>query len=836
MIPAQTETLAANPNATSTPSAGGSAGGGGGSGNRNGDGNSHGGGGRRQDPQNPAWVRIRTPNSGRIYFHNEGTQRTTWTLPAGSQFREYGDAGPGAGATQDDGESTRRAANDISGRPGGRLVRHQAAAAKTTKIVRKLKKKATKTPSLKPSPQQQTTQPSKDQNHRRQQPRPEPQSQSRPKSRPQPQPQPQLQPQREQLSRPRESFPSQGEAAASSSGCCRPFKVPWTIWLLWLLPTLVSITVNLYYKQVVGRWGDRVRPNVLGSSNAVFPPPWNNMTLVYDKYNDTHARGYVNTRKIGTGTDAESAAAYARMGLKFRNQASLAEAGLTCEQAFVAQRNEAEAALCAGYCHSCVLGGDTNLYPNMPFMVAGGWSCAVLVSALTLAYCRGSGVDNKRRHDLKTRDWVNLRMWLLLLLAFLVFAVMLFLIHEARIIKVPQGHAMYTFWLFFTSYFFGSSLLYWMRIDIGIIKARQPELSLGVAFLGYCIVSHITGAYYLTGIQAWPCLISMNVLWIAYPAYFLSFVRRGLELWATHRHHKKVLKKMKAAELRTLMDFGSGSGSFDPVMHAAMDAVRRKQAKQRAKALKKQAKALKKVQKKQKKWKKRARADEESGALPVGGDTAAGQKAKQIELRSMLTDSSSSSLDVHSASSVTGHTFSKSLSKEELEAELKAGFKVKSQSGSARSVREGSALQPDGRRGGDTASGKNASQKKICCGSSNTSLATHVRRSYWAVVFAGVLFCIGRYRITKVVGEVGCIARNGTATYFALGGVASFLMIITLCLLRGVRDEHHMRQELGAVGLIAVAFMMPHVGLMLHAKEATGGTGCTLSMGAWVCL
>ena len=250
MIPAQTETLAANPNATSTPSAGGSAGGGGGSGNRNGDGNSHGGGGRRQDPQNPAWVRIRTPNSGRIYFHNEGTQRTTWTLPAGSQFREYGDAGPGAGATQDDGESTRRAANDISGKAGGRLVRHQAAAAKTTKIVRKLKKKATKTPSLKPSPQQQTTQPSKDQNHRRQQPRPEPQSQSRPKSRPQPQPQPQLQPQREQLSRPRESFPSQGEAAASSSGCCRPFKVPWTIWLLWLLPTLVSITVNLYYKQV----------------------------------------------------------------------------------------------------------------------------------------------------------------------------------------------------------------------------------------------------------------------------------------------------------------------------------------------------------------------------------------------------------------------------------------------------------------------------------------------------------------------------------------------------------------------------------------------------------
>ena len=102
-------------------------------------------------------------------------------------------------------------------------------------------------------------------------------------------------------------------------------------------------------------------------------------------YNDTHARGYVNTRNIGTGTDAESAAAYARMGLKFRNQASLAEAGLTCEQAFVAQRNEAEAALCAGYCHSCVLGGDTNLHPNMQFMVAGGWSCAVLVSALTLA-------------------------------------------------------------------------------------------------------------------------------------------------------------------------------------------------------------------------------------------------------------------------------------------------------------------------------------------------------------------------------------------------------------------------------------------------------------------
>lgn len=80
---------------------------------------------------------------------------------------------------------------------------------------------------------------------------------------------------------------------------------------------------------------------------------------------------------------------------------------------------------------------------------------------------------------------------------------------------------MFTFWMFFSCYFFGSSGLYWSRMDIAPINPRQPELSLGVAFLGYTIVTHIVGAYYLTGIQAWPCLISMIIAYIVNPAYFL---------------------------------------------------------------------------------------------------------------------------------------------------------------------------------------------------------------------------------------------------------------------------------------------------------------------------
>ena len=42
------------------------------------------------------------------------------------------------------------------------------------------------------------------------------------------------------------------------------------------------------------------------------------------------------------------------------------------------------------------------------------------------------------------------KVYLLLLLTFVVFAVMLFLIHHARVIDVPQGHSMYSFWIFYT--------------------------------------------------------------------------------------------------------------------------------------------------------------------------------------------------------------------------------------------------------------------------------------------------------------------------------------------------------------------------------------------------
>ena len=111
--------------------------------------------------------------------------------------------------------------------------------------------------------------------------------------------------------------------------------------------------------------------------------------------------------------------------------------------------------------------------------VAALWSIVVLLSAIFLPIIRICLKINKlkatggqKKDALKdnknakfggytTRD---ARVYLLLLLSFLIFAVTLFLIHFGRVIDVPQGHSMFTYWMFFSCYFFGTSMLYWSRM------------------------------------------------------------------------------------------------------------------------------------------------------------------------------------------------------------------------------------------------------------------------------------------------------------------------------------------------------------------------------------
>ena len=84
--------------------------------------------------------------------------------------------------------------------------------------------------------------------------------------------------------------------------------------------------------------------------------------------------------------------------------------------------------------------------------------------------------------------------------------------------------------------------------------------------------------------------------------------------------------------------------------------------------------------------------------------------------------------------------------------------------------------------------------------------------------------------MVKLVGEVGCIAREGSYAYLVLGIIATIIMATTLILLRKISDEHSIRRELNYVAVVACAFMMPHVIMLLHSKQfMTDGIGCTLS-------
>ena len=508
---------------------------------------------------------------------------------------------------------------------------------------------------------------------------------------------------------------------------------------------------------------------------------------------------------------------------------------ITCQSDFETQTNRQTKDLCQGYCDGCVLGGDTRTYPWLPLIVAGGWSVVVVLSAIFIPifaklWQNKEGIVGQES-GLTARD---ARVYLLLLAAFVVFAIMLFLIHHARVIDVPQGHAMYTFWIFYTCYFFGSSALYWSRLDVNPIKSRQPELSLGVAFLGYLIVTHIVGAYYLTGVQAWPCFISLSIAYIVNPAYFLSFIRRGLELWAVEKYHKKMLKKMKQEELKTLLanaEEEGEDGSFDPEAVAALTSIRLKMEKERKKKLKKQLKEqLKKKKKKQQK--KRPKDNEKYDSRnPTTNDSVVLEMVQTQDVIPVLPKENSNNVKQNERGKretkiIVKQHRKKLPSTELLEQELNAGCSnlnmELSDRLSSHSKRYSTIIKKE----------KVKKKNKLCDACCAGVLLSHlVRRSYWFIIFMGATVAVVQDSYDREVGEVGCIAREGAAAYLVAAGGATVIMIVTLLLLRKINDEHSIRSELSYVAVIAIAFMLPHVIMLYHAKNtmSAGKLGCVSS-------
>ena len=533
------------------------------------------------------WVRIRTPDSGRIYYHNPDLNSTVWSLPKGDSCKDETAISPKEGVNQGMRresleQPTKESTDDAT--QLDKVIRTAQTTQRAAKKFKELREKRSqtqegaekkamsikiRTPIQPPSGAGEKTVRAGEKtvnggsNSMMSNPSlgagGDQQSESK-----------QAQQQHQQLNVKTPSGTSKKgknkkkkkkKKKKMKSRCAHvdPRNVSFTVYLMWLIPVLIMVSINIYYFQIIELWGDIQRPGKY--QNKTKP-----LKFIWPKDGKT----YENMRLIQLNTGHDAALAYAQANYKYISTKELRKLTppSTCQNHFIEQAGTSTEQLCHGYCTGCILGGNTAVYPYLPLILAGLWTGGVILSGIFLPIIAslwnqkksgGGAAEENSTSNLTMRD---ARVFMLLLLTFLVFGVMIYLIHHARVIDVPQGHSMYTFWIFFTCYYFGTSSIYWSRLDVSPIKNRQPELSLGVAFLGYCYVTHIVGAYYLTGVQAWPCIISMIVAYVITPAYFLSFIRRGLELWATHRHHKSVLKRMKQEELKTLLaldDAGEGS-------------------------------------------------------------------------------------------------------------------------------------------------------------------------------------------------------------------------------------------------------------------------------------
>jgi hypothetical protein len=144
-----------------------------------------------------------------------------------------------------------------------------------------------------------------------------------------------------------------------------PRNVSASVWLMWLTPVLICVAINLYYFQVVEKWGDRQRVSQWNQE-------WGNVTerstykgQVYDKSN---YHEFMQIIQLNSGH--QTALVYKKYGFEYKRTSELraqtSTAATTCRNDFANQAGEAQQELCEAYCSGCVLGGDTGIYPYMP--------------------------------------------------------------------------------------------------------------------------------------------------------------------------------------------------------------------------------------------------------------------------------------------------------------------------------------------------------------------------------------------------------------------------------------------------------------------------------------
>ena len=602
-----------------------------------------------------------------------------------------------------------------------------------------------------------------------------------------------------------------------SEHCCHRFRtMPLSVWSMLLVPLIFSLISGWYFYDVDRRYG----------SNKRIATPDND-----------------SVEMVTIGTDNYSKEVYLAHNLSWSKNDS-------CKKSFVEQTSENNARLCEAYANSCALGGDTPSYTsNLPWALAGFWFVIFIAVGVLFPKMKTFFQGNTGSSMNGKIVWSELRAFLLLCLVLYMFCTLLFLIHESRIIAVPQGHSMFTFWVFYSSFFLTTSTVYWMRMDVQLIKARNPELALGGALCGYAIITNAVGAHYLTGSQTWPCIVSMFTFYVLYPAYFLSFTRRGLELWVLARHHKKILKKMKAEEFDALDDdseeeddeddsedeeendkgtVGSrnrtSSGkrlkkfhredTYDPEMAAIRDTKRMKEKQKKNKKKKRRRKKKKSMHAskiKKKSW---------CGCCSGGGKSYDGRDIEMgdYNLSGKRFDTSNPAMGLQSHPSNSNmHQGGHAIPAGKSAGEGGGGGGGESKGGQVVRRRRLSAvdLQIDMKE-----------HKKGTLGGRNkrfTSKANIVRYLYWFLITLGFSAFLVRYFLVRKPGEVGCIARQGNLTYFLMGCLVIVFQLITLFLLRKVKDEFAIRRELCYVTVASLLFMMPHISLLFYVYQEDNG-------------
>jgi hypothetical protein len=645
---------------------------------------------------------------------------------------------------------------------------------------------------------------------------------------------------------------SSGSGGGSGQGgvsCC---SMPLSVWLLLLVPALILGGSGTYYNIAKSANNDQQAwPSTPNGPDKTYNARWDN--------------------------DETSLEAYANSGIQYHEEMYKAPgSNVTCQLDFADQVGNKTSQLCEAYTQLCQLGGDTPTYfPELYYFLLGLWVFWFVFMWLMLPFLRRRICKTKGHipHD------VDLRVVMCIAGAGMAFAAMLFLVHEGRVIAVPNGHSMYTFWVFYSCYVAITTIVYWMRMDVQLIKARNPELSIGAAFVGYLISCNIMGSYYVTGIQSWPCAVSTFVTYILFPMYFLSFTRRGLEVWSVHRHHKMILKTMKALEFDSIagnvsdsetesdtddesnyrpggkgnknaahssgsskskqssakrqqqqaVDDAYGAHTYDPELAAEIRNAKNKRDKIRAKKAKKRRKKKKKgalcggicCGKRAKSLKTAASSYTNSSLNPAKTREDDSNRARSVEMAPKTSGNGNNGGVPPLTPSLLGSNASM------MEAggggKTPGGRVVGGLASSSRLTRRVSTA--------DLKQDMQEHQEGRLGDNSHTTLSALWRDPfkvvYWFLLSLGFLFFIyrninvegSRFFGGRFLGEVGCIARQGNGVYTGLMIFFGSTQVLSLVLLRKVKDEFAVRAELSYVTIASAIFIPIHLAMLIFSRN-----------------